>query len=133
METYWKGVLLVPERQLFVARVDGTIAGSGQLWLPAKNNEARANNAHITTFFLAPWARGHGLAQMLVHAIEDAARDYGVWVLDLDVRESQDRAIQLYDQLGYKCWGTNPHYARVDNRWVAGQYFYKILRENGED
>ena len=28
METYWKGVLLVPERELFVARVDDTIAGS---------------------------------------------------------------------------------------------------------
>ena len=132
METFWKGVLLVPERRLFVARLDGTIAGSGQLWLPAKNNEARANNAQLTTFFLAPWSRSHGLAQMLVHAVEDAARDYGVWVLDLDVRESQDRAIQLYDQLGYRCWGTNPHYARVADRWVAGHYYYKDLRDNGQ-
>ena len=128
METYWKGVLLVPERRLFVARVDGTIAGSGQLWLPAKNNEARAHNATLTTFFLAPWARGHGLAARLVGAVEHAARDLGVWVLDLDVRETQDRAIQMYDQLGYERWGTNPHYARVDDTWLAGHYYYKDLK-----
>ncbi len=131
METYWKGVLLVPERQLFVARLDGTIAGSGQLWLPAKNNEAAAHSATLTTFFLAPWARGHGLAVQLVTAIEDAARETGFWVLNLDVRETQDRALQIYDHLGYARWGTNPHYARVDDRWVAGHYYYKDLRDNG--
>ena len=32
MESYWKGVLLVPERDLFVARLDGTIAGSVVSW-----------------------------------------------------------------------------------------------------
>jgi ribosomal protein S18 acetylase RimI-like enzyme len=133
METYWKGVLLVPERQLIVARLDGTIAGSGQLWMPAKNNEAGAHNAQLTTVFLAPWARGHGLASQLVEAIEDAAREAGSWILNLDVRESQDRALQVYESLGYQRWGTNPHYARVDNKWVAGHFFYKNLRENGEE
>ncbi len=128
MEIYWKGVLLVPERRLFVARVDGTIAGSGQLRLPAKNNEARAHNAQLTTFFLTPWSRGHGLAARLVGAIEDAARDMGVWVLDLDIRETQERAIQMYDQLGYVRWGSNPHYARVADRWLAGHYYYKDLK-----
>ena len=31
LENYWKGVLLVPERRLFVGRLDGVIAGSVQL------------------------------------------------------------------------------------------------------
>ena len=128
METYWKGVLLVPERRLFAARVDGTIAGSGQLWLPAKNNEARAHNAQLTTFFLAPWARGHGLAVRLVAVIEAAARDLGLRVLDLDLRDTQERAIQMYEQLGYVRWGTNPHYARVKDTWLAGHYYYKDLK-----
>lgn len=132
METYWKGVLLVPERQLFVARLDGTIAGSGQLWLPTRNNEAGAHNAHFTTFFLAPWARGYGLAADLLSAIEATARDMGMWVLNLDVRETQTRAIQLYDQQGYRRWGTNPHYARVSGRWVAGYYYFKDLRSDAE-
>ena len=63
METYWKGVLLVPERQLHVARLDGTIAGSAQLQRTPKNNEAQALVGQVTTVFLAPWARGYGLAR----------------------------------------------------------------------
>ena len=38
MERYWKGVLVVPERILFVARLDGVIAGSAQLVKPPRNN-----------------------------------------------------------------------------------------------
>lgn len=133
MEAYWKGVLLVPERQLLVARLDGTIAGSGQLWLPTRNNEAGAHNGLLTTFFLAPWTRGHGLARDLLLAVEATARDAGLRVLNLDVRETQDRAIQLYDQLGYRCWGTNPHYAWIDGRWVAGHYYSKDLGGGGGD
>jgi len=127
METYWKGVLLVPERQLFVARLDGTICGSGQLWLPTRNNEAGARCAQLTTFFLAPWSRGHGLARQLVETIEDAARTSGMTVLNLDVRESQDAAIGLYESLDYRRWGTNPHYAWVGQRWVAGHFYAKDL------
>ena len=62
METYWRGVLLVPERELFVARLDGVIAGSAQLASPPANNEAGRHSGTLSTFFLAPWARGRGLA-----------------------------------------------------------------------
>ena len=47
LEAYWKGVLLVPERSLFVARLDGTISGSAQLVRPTRNNEARAVVAEL--------------------------------------------------------------------------------------
>ncbi len=46
METYWRGVLLVPERTLFVGRLDGVIAGSAQLVRPPRNNEAQAHSRH---------------------------------------------------------------------------------------
>ena len=74
MVGYWKGVLLVPERELFVARLDGTICGSAQLLRPSRSNEAGAAVGTLTTFFLAPWARGHGLAAKLVLAAEGRAR-----------------------------------------------------------
>src|SRR5262245_13073397 len=47
MESYWRGVLLVPERQLFVGRLDGTIAGTAQLIRPPRNNEAQAASAQL--------------------------------------------------------------------------------------
>ncbi|MDE3017333.1 MAG: GNAT family N-acetyltransferase, partial [Pseudomonadota bacterium] len=39
LETYWKGVLVVPERVLFVGRVDGTLAASVQLVKPGPSKE----------------------------------------------------------------------------------------------
>ena len=44
LERYWQGVLLVPERELFVARLDGVIAGSAQLVRAPRNNEAGTGN-----------------------------------------------------------------------------------------
>jgi RimJ/RimL family protein N-acetyltransferase len=127
MEAYWKGVLLVPERDLFVARLDGTIGGSAQLIRPQRNNEAQAFVGSLTTFFIAPWARGHGLARRMVELVEQAARKADLKILNLDVRETQERAIQVYDQLGFRRWGTHPHYAFVKERWIAGHYYCKDL------
>jgi ribosomal protein S18 acetylase RimI-like enzyme len=129
METYWKGVLIVPERELFVARLDQTIAGSAQLQRAPRNNEAQAYVGQLSTSFIAPWARGHGLARRLVLAVEEAARGHGLKVLNLDVRDTQEAAIKLYHSLGYRSWGTNPHYARVDDQWVAGHHYAKDLND----
>jgi len=127
LETYWKGVQLVPELTLFVARLDGVIAGSAQLKKLPKNNEAQALVGQLSTFFVAPWARGHGLALGLVEAVEAAAREAGLAVLNLDVRETQARAIQIYEQLGFQRFGVHPRYAHVGDRWVTGFYYYKDL------
>ncbi len=127
LERFWRGVLLVPERALFIGRVDGRIAGSAQLIRPAKNNEAQSFAASITTNFVAPWARGHGLARDLTVAVENAARDQGFRFLTLDVRESQTAAIQLYESLGYDRWGTNPNYATVGGKIISGGFYSKRL------
>ncbi len=125
LEAYWKGVLLVPDRYLLIGRLDGTIAGSAQLMRPTRNNEAQAHSAQVTTNFVAPWARGHGLARALALGIENLARELGVRVLTLDVRETQSAAVGLYRSLGYHEIGRHPRYAKVDGAYVAGLYFWK--------
>jgi len=127
LESYWKGVLLVPERELYIARLADQIVGSVQLVRPARNNEAGAHAATVTTFFVAPWARGHGLARKLVEAVEEAARAAGLRALNLDVRETQKRAIEVYEQLGYQRWGEHPRYAWIGDRWHSGYYYVKDL------
>jgi ribosomal protein S18 acetylase RimI-like enzyme len=62
-----------------------------------------------------------------VLAVEEAARAANALVLNLDVRASQEAAIQLYQSLGYQHWGTHPHYARVGEAWVGGLYLWKDL------
>ena len=127
MEAYWRGVLLVPERILFVARLDGVIGGSAQLVRPSRNNEAQAVSANLTTSFMAPWARGHGLAMQLTEIVESVARAAGFTLLNLDVRETQEAAIALYNRLGYTHWATHPYYAFNGKKWITGLYFYKHL------
>lgn len=128
MERFWRGVLLVPERSLFVGRLDGRIGGSAQLVCAPRNNEAQKEIATITTNFVATWARGHGMARELTLACEGTALKQGVRFINLDVRETQDAAIQLYESLGYERWGTNPNYATVEGGSVTGYYYTKQLR-----
>ncbi|MBB6252642.1 GNAT family N-acetyltransferase [Nitrospirillum iridis] len=129
MERYWKGVMVVPERTLVVGRLDGVVAGSAQLVRPTRNNEAQSFACTLTTSFVAPWARGHGLARALTLAVEGEARERGFRILNLDVRATQVAAIALYRTLGYIEWGRHPHYARVDGQDVPGLFFYKDLTE----
>ncbi len=128
LESYFRGLLLVPERELFIARLDGMIVGSAQLVRPPRNNEAQAFAAHLMHSFIAPYARGHGLARLLTERVEEGARALGYQVLNLDVRETQLVAIGLYESLGFERWGTHPHYARVAGQTVRGFHYYKLLK-----
>ena len=124
---HFRGVLLVPDRILFLARLDGTVVGSAQLVRPTRNNEAQAFAAQLTHAYIAPYARGYGLARLLMDRVEEHAAAMGFRVLNLDVRETQESAIKLFEGLGYVRWGTHPAYARVDGRTVAGHSYYKLL------
>jgi RimJ/RimL family protein N-acetyltransferase len=124
---HFRGVLLVPERELFLARLDGVVVGSAQLLRPPRNNEAQAFAATLAHVYLAPYARGHGLARLLVQRVEERAAALGHRVLNLDVRATQQDAIALFESLGYIRWGTHPAYARVRGQTVPGHYYYKLL------
>lgn len=127
LEHYWKGVLLVPERELYVGRLDNVIAASIQLIKPPASNQAQSFAVFAREHFVAPWARGHGLAKYLLAAAEDSARTQGYKILKLEVRASQDGAIALYENLGYKRWGVLDKYEMVDGKYVAGYFYYKDL------
>ena len=130
LESYFRGILLVPGREVFIARLDGIIVGSAQLVRPPRNNEAQAFAAALMHAFIAPYARGHGLAVLLHERVEDAARALGYQFINLDVRETQTAALRLYDRLGYQRWGEHPSYARVGGQTVRGIFFVKSLRED---
>ncbi len=128
LERYWGGVLTMPQRRLFVARLDGVICGTAQLMLPNRNNEAQSFAVQLTANFVAPWARGHGLARMLIEESERQALSEGFSVINLDVRETQEAAIQLYESMGYEAFGTHPYYAQVDGKIIKGRYYTKLLK-----
>ena len=127
MENYWKGVQMIPDRHLIIARLDKVIAGSCQILRPPKNNEAQKFSCQLTTFFVAPWARGHGLARMIVAEAEAFAKSEGFLIINLDVRATQARAIQSFESRDFKCYAKNDHYAMVGGNYVTGLYYHKEL------
>jgi ribosomal protein S18 acetylase RimI-like enzyme len=126
-ERYWRGVLIVPERKLFVARLDQVVAGSIQLVSPPRQKEAWAHACMVDTHFVAPWARGHGLARALLEAAIAEAKAVGFEVMNLSVRETQGVAISLYEAVGFERWGRYPRYAKVGGALIAGLYYWKDL------
>jgi len=127
LENYWKGMLLIPERRLVVGRLDGVVCGSAQLSRAPRNNEAQAMAGTLSAAFVAPWARGHGIGRRIIDEIEQLARELGLLVLNLDLRDTQRAAIHVYESMGYRRWGSHPFYAFVDDRFVPGHYYFKRL------
>ncbi len=127
---YWTGILLAPHRRLLVARHDGRICGAVQLILPGAINEAGAHAGEIATFFVAPWARGHGNARALLESAEAEARAAGLKVLDFSIRADRKAGIALVESLGYRRWAEKPHYAYINDRFLPGYFYTKML--NGE-
>lgn len=133
LERFWQGVLAMPVRSLFVARLDGVICGAAQLVRPPKNNEAQACSVILTGLFVAPWARGQGLSRRLLDLVERTALKEDFKVINLDVRETQTVAINLYESTGYSLIGRHPHYAMIDKKFVAGRYYYKLLAPSSRE
>lgn len=131
LERHFTNLLLLPEREFFLARLDGEVVGSAQLIRPPRHNEAQAFSAQLAHAFIAPYARGYGLARLLVRHVEGRAAAMGIRVINLDVRATQLSAIALFEALGYERWGTHPAYARVDGQTVAGHFYYRVLEVPG--
>lgn len=127
LENYFKGILLVPDRTLIVARYDGAIAGFIQLLKPHFINESASFAISLENHFVAPWARGYGLARKLLLAAEQHAYEGGFKILKLSIRSSLTPALSLYQNQGYKIWGTLDKYEMINNKMIEGHFLYKEL------
>lgn len=61
-----------------------------------------AGAAEIKRMYVAPAARGRGLARVLLGALEDAAREIGYGTVRLDTGPLQPHARRLYESAGYR-------------------------------
>ena len=127
LNKYWKGLALIENRKLIVGRLNSAIAGTLQVKFQPSNNEAQQNTIYINSHFVAPWARGYGLAKNMIDYGEKKSKENGASCIQLDIRETQEAAIQLFKSKGYKNWGSNPNYAFVDGKVIQGLYFYKNI------
>ena len=47
--------------------------------------------------------------------------------IQLDIRETQEAAIKLFETKGFVKWGENPSYAFINGSFIKGFYYYKDL------
>ena len=91
-------------------------------------NEAQKNIAKIQTHFVAPWARGYGLAKAMIDEAIKISKENNKQSIQLDIRETQSAAIQLFERKGFVKWGENPSYAFINGNRIKGYYYYKDLK-----
>ena len=127
LNKYWRKITEDKLSYLIVGRLKGVIAGTLQLSYEAPNIESRKNIAQIKRHFVAPWARGYGLAKSMIDFSEQKAKEDNIKSIQLAVRETQDAAVQLFSSKNYKIWGENPYYAFINGSFVKGIYFFKNL------
>jgi len=87
----------------FVGEVDGAFAGYGIM-------STGAGEAHILNICVASEAQGQGLGRQLMEAMLEEAIAQDVATVFLEVRPSNQRALMLYDRLGFNEIGTRKDY-----------------------
>ncbi|NRG17904.1 GNAT family N-acetyltransferase [Rhizobiales bacterium] len=129
-QAFWQSRVL-PEvragtRAVFVAEVDGRIAGTVQLDCGTPPNQP--HRAEVAKLMVHPDFRGQGFARGLMGALEAHARDLGRFLITLDTR-SGDAAEPLYASLGYETAGIIPDFCRdtVEDRLDPTTIMYKRL------
>ena len=105
-----------PLGRFLVAYVDGEPAGCGAL----KRLDERA--AEIKRVYVAPAARGGGIARRLLVALEDAAKELGYVRVRLDTGARQPDAVALFRSSGYE------EIEAYNENVFAAHWFEKRLR-----
>lgn len=67
-------------------------------------------DADLANLAVAPAARGKGIGRLLLAGVLERARAAGVQHLYLEVRESNSRAIALYESAGFRAFGRRRRY-----------------------
>ena len=127
LKRYWNGIVLIKTNKLIVVRLNGGIASALQIYFNPLNNEAQKNISKIKSHFVAPWARGYGLAKAMIDQAVEISKENNKKSIQLDIRETQSAAIKLFENKGFVKWGENPSYAFINGTKVKGFYYYKDL------
>ena len=76
----------------------------------------------------APAIGVSGAFGLALAVLQSSAKEKGASCVQLDIRETQEAAIQLFKSKGYEQWGSNPSYAVVEGKTISGLYFYKNIK-----
>ena len=97
------GMVSAPRVRMTVAEDRDAIVGYSVLLLAGMD-------ADLANLAVDPVARGRGIGRQLLQGVVDAARTADVRHVYLEVRESNARAITLYESAGFRVFGRRKRY-----------------------
>lgn len=92
-----------------------------------------ANEAHILNLCVAPEFQGQGLGRQMLNKLMDVAEICKVKSVFLEVRVSNDVAIQLYENSGFNQLGVRKDYYPAENGKEDALVFGKELYVDDEE
>ena len=103
--------------------VVGAFSSAGELiGMAGFSRSPRIKSRHKGTIwgvFVKPEVRGQGAGRAIITAlIERARKESGLEQITLTVSTTQAAARRLYDSLGFKIFGTEPHALKVGGAYV---------------
>ncbi|WP_309083963.1 GNAT family N-acetyltransferase [Chelativorans sp.] len=96
-----------PDARFFAARVDGEYRGCGAILICGGYGE-------IKRIYVAPEARGLGLAGRMMRRLEDEARVLGLPLLRIETGIHQPDALRLFERAGFSKCGAFGDYSPDD-------------------
>jgi ribosomal protein S18 acetylase RimI-like enzyme len=96
----WRARLAIPGSHNLVAVVDGRPAGMAS-GIPTDDHGV----VELISMWVHPIARGRGIGDQLVRAVERRAKHVGADTLRLAVADGNDAAAALYRRNGFQCTG----------------------------
>ena len=121
-------MLLIKSNILIVGRLNGMTSQlqCSFLFIPLTMKHQK-NISKIQSHFVAPWARGYGLAKAMIDYAVAKSKENNKKSIQLDIRETQSAAIKLFENKGFSKWGENPSYAFINGNKIKGLYYYKDI------
>jgi ribosomal-protein-alanine N-acetyltransferase len=104
-EASFAGLLSGQRVRLTVAEAEHAVVGYSVLLLATPD-------ADLANLAVAPAARGNGVGRRLLDGVVATARSSGVEYMYLEVRQSNVRAIALYESVGFRPFSVRRKYYR---------------------
>ncbi len=104
------------EEPVFAAFVEGEPVGL--IGLIPQNKSRMAHRAGLGMVWVEPPARGSGVADALLQAALDEARDRGLLQVELSVNAENTRAVDFYKRHAFEVFGRLPRGFRTSHGFV---------------
>ncbi|MGL5114282.1 MAG: GNAT family N-acetyltransferase [Beijerinckiaceae bacterium] len=116
---------LMRENAVFVATVDGVLAGFTVLGLVGRVKTKTRHKVEVWSVYVAPEFRGRSLARLLMKNTIAEARRLGFEAIVLTVTSHNHKPRKLYESLGFEAYGVEKRFLKLPD----GRYCDDVMME----